>query len=251
MKPLPLTLVIILAMLAGGGITYWTARRLPSPPAPANAPATVAPSFATPAPAAAPTREEAMEALPEIEAFDEAELNKAIEEAKSARARGALQPAATTPEEYARALGGFNYRLLELTTQFPERPDSDNPDAKIYDTRVEQLTREYANLSLDDALLANASEETPGQLAHLQAHLAAGSLGLDEIATAKTEAILQRIYQKLFPLDETAPDAEERMEKATQEAKNSLLEFLTADQRQRLELMGADQVLFGLPQPEQ
>lgn len=192
-----------------------------------------------------------METLPEIEALDEAELNKAIEEAKAARARGELQPAASTPEEYARALGGFNYRLMELTTRFPERPDSDNPDAKIYDTRVEQLTREYANLSLDDALLANASEETPEQLAHLQAYLAAGSLGLDEIATAKTEAILQRIYQKLFPLDETAPDAEERMEKATQEAKDGLLEFLTAEQRQRLELMGADQVLFGLPQPEQ
>ena len=247
MKPLQTALVIIVAMLVGAAITYWAVRQLP--PAggpPPKAGSSTQSTSALPAVAGSPVVD--ARPLPEGAALDEQALDAAISEAKAARARGELKPAATTAEGYARELGLFNYRLVELTTAFPDRPEDGTPEAKVYDERIDQLTRQYANLSLDEGLLAGTRDDTSEQLAHLQAHLAAGSLELDDAGVAKLEEILRQAYTKIFPLDAKDPAAEEKLESATKEITATVVQFLTPEQQKRFELMGADQVLFGLPQ---
>jgi hypothetical protein len=248
MKPLPLALLIIGAMLIGAGVTYWTVRQLPHLPVPQAqvAPPLIAPPSKTRAPE--PKAEEPR--MPQASALDEKALESAVAAAKAARARGELKPIATTPEEFARELGRFNYRLIEFITAFPEQPADGTPEAATYRERIDQLTAHYANLTVDEELLADAKEETPEQLARVQAHLAGGSLELDAAGVAKLEALLRGVYQKLFPLDESLPDAEAKLDAATEEITTALAGFLTPEQRARLELMGTDQVLFGLPQPE-
>lgn len=180
--------------------------------------------------------------------FDEAALDAAIAEAKAARARGELRPAASTPEGYARELGSFNWHLVELINQYPQRPEDGSAEAKTYDERIGDLTRRFANLSLDETLLAGTRDDTPEQLAHLQAHLAGGSLQLNDAGVAKLEEVLRQSYAKIFPLDGNDPASEAKLEAATKGITTTISKFLTPEQQKRFDLMGADQVLFGLPQ---
>lgn len=249
MKPLQTAIVIIVAMLIGAAITYWAVRQLP--PAGGPPPKAGSSNLSTAAlPAVAGSDAVDSRPVPKGAALDEQALDAAINEAKAARARGELKPAATTPEGYARELGLFNYRLVELTTAFPDRPEDGTRDAKVYAARIDQLTRQYANLSLDEELLTGTRDDTPEQLAHLQAHLAAGSLELDEAGTAKLEEILRETYAKTFPLDDKDPGAAAKFESATKEITESIMQFLTPEQKKRFGLMGADKVLFGLPEQE-
>jgi hypothetical protein len=246
MKPLPTALLIVGAMLAGAGITYWTVRQLPPMPAPQSR---SAPPLAAPAPNQLAATVESARIVPEPPAVDEAALDAAIAAAKEARARGELKPVATTPEEFARQLGLFNFHLIEFVKRFPE-PPAETDRETIYRETLDRLTREYANLTLDEKLLDGAENGTPARLAHLQAHLAGGSLELDADQITRLKEILRVAYEKIFPVDDAAPDSEAKLDAATKEITTALNEFLTPEQRARLELMGADFVLFGLPQPD-
>ncbi len=247
MKPLQTAIVVIIAMLVGAAITYWAVRQLPPAgrPAPSTTPPPGGMTTQLPPPVAGDST-----TPPAVEAaeLDEAALDAAIAEAKAARARGELKPAATTPEGYARELGSFNWRLVELVSEFPERPEEGTTEAKTYDERIDKLTRQFANLSLDEGLLAGTRDDTPEQLAHLQAHLAGGSLELDEAGVARVEEALKQAYLKVFPLDQNDAASEAKLDAATKEVTRAISQFLTAEQQKRFDLMGVDKVFFGLPE---
>lgn len=256
MKPLPLALTIVCAMLAGAGITYWTIQRAqqPAPARVVSNPPQIAPTntepvaqkAATPSATTPDQKPETAGIALEQPAFDEQALEAAITAAKEARARGELQPVAKTPEEYARALGAFNYRLAELARDFPNgRPDG-TPEAKAYDGRTEQLTKEYANLSLDESLLEEAKDDTAAELAHFQAHLAGGSLDLDAAGIAKLGSMLRQAYEPLLPLDPEDPESEAKLDRMTAQVSADFTPTLTEEQKKRLDVIGLEQALFGL-----
>jgi hypothetical protein len=247
MKPLHTAFLVIGAMLASAGITYWALRHVP-PPAPLE---TTIPLSSIDSAAQVKRDDEPM--LPVPPTLDATQLDAAIAAAKVRRARGELQAAATTPEGFARELGAFNFRLVQFSTKFPT-PPTEPQDAITYRESLAKLTSDYAILTLDEGLLATAEDGTPEQFARLQAHLAGGCLGLDVPTIAKLKEILHAAYADLFPLDDTAPDADAKLEAVTNQIAAALSKMLSPEQQTRLDLMGADRVLFGLrptePSPE-
>jgi hypothetical protein len=240
MKPTQTALAIVSAMLVGAGISYWIVRPksepLPNAPSLANGSAVAAESKP------APAREKPL--------LDEAMLDAAVAEAKRARKLGQLKALANTPEEFARALGAFNYRLFEFASRYSEKPADGTPEKEMYAWELKQLTEHYANLMSDEELLAGINDDAPDELAHLQAHLASGTLDLDLVTTGKLEAILKEVYGMLPPLENAGTDLETRLSATTKEVTDQLLPLLTPEQKKRLDEVGIDQVLFGLPEPE-
>jgi hypothetical protein len=242
MKPIQTALAILVAMLVGAAISYWVVRPksepLPNVPSLPTAKAMAAESKPEPA----PPREKAL--------LDEATLDAAVADAKRARKLGQLKPLANTPEEFARALGAFNYRLFEFASRYAAKPADGTPEKEMYAWELKQLTEHYANLVSDETLLGSINDDAPDELAHIQAHLASGALNLDLLATGKLESILKEVYGKLPPVENANQDLEARLNTTTKEVTERLAPILTPEQKKRLDEMGIDQVLFGLPEPE-
>jgi hypothetical protein len=188
------------------------------------------------------------------EALDDAMFETAVSRAREARKAGTLQPLATTPEEFAAALGRLNFRIHEYSERYSTPPPDGSPQAAAAQRELEQLMEELANLFSDDALLAKLDESSPGELARSQSHLAAGALGLDAATTGKVGEIITKTYAEALPPElagkqltpEQEAEFDRKLESLNEKMIGQILELLTPEQRARFEALGADQVLFGL-----
>ena len=184
------------------------------------------------------------------EQFD-VDLAAAIAAAKSARAAGALKPLATTPDEFARALGGINFRMTDFTARFDEPPAAAAPEFAAYSSELQQLTADLSNLLCDDSLFENADTETTKSLAHYEALMASGALDLDAVTTARVEALISIAYEKSLPTKAPTNEAElaefdKAFDAITADLEPKIRALLTPEQLKRLEAIGLDQALFGL-----
>lgn len=189
------------------------------------------------------------------EQFD-IDLELAIAAAKTARAAGTLKPMATTPDEFARALGGINFRMADFTARFNEPPAAAAPEFAAYNTELQQLTADLSNLLCDDSLFEKAETETTKSLAHYEALMAGGALDLDAATTAKVEALIATAYEKNLPTKAPANEAElaefdKAFDAIMAELEPKIRELLTPEQLKRLEAIGLDQALFGLGDREE
>ncbi len=184
------------------------------------------------------------------------ELEAALADARAKRAAGTLKPLATTPDEFARALGELNFRLHDFSTRHSEPPAADDAAFPAYSDELKLLTATLANLLSDEALMEKITDENPKLLAHHQARLVAGALALDELTTAKVESIILTSYEKSLPAesegreltDAEAAELEKKFIALTDEIEQAIRPLLTPEQIARLDSMGRDQVLFGLEQ---
>ena len=239
--------LVAVAMLIGGGFTFYVTSRNQSTP-----------SSAVSQPAAA--REEATRTKPDPSAVTQfsiqhdTELDAAMAIAKSQRADGTLKPLATTPDEFARALGAINYRLYDFSVRFEDAPDEAAPGYAAYLAELRKLTDDLANLLSDEALVDSLEDTDPKMLAHHQSLLASGALDLDAATTGKMEALINAAFEKALPAgigDRAMTEAEEsdfgkKFEAMTDELDQQIRPLLTPEQIARLEALGPDQVLFGL-----
>ena len=191
---------------------------------------------------------EALEATAQQFDFD---LTAATAAAKAARAAGTLKPLASTPDEFARALGGVNFRMVDFALRFEEPPVANTAAFAAYNDELKQLTDDLANLLSDDSFIE--TEDTQKSLAHHQALMASGALGLDEAATTKLEALIAAAYEKTFPTlgDRALTEAEKAdFDKAfdamTADLEQQIRPLLSPTQTSRLDVLGLEQVLFGL-----
>lgn len=232
--------VVIAAMLIGSGMTYYLVSR------------PVQQVVAIPPPAESPRKEQS--AVRRFADENDSALDAAIDAAKAQRAAGTLKAIAGTPDEFARALGGINFRLSDFSARFEETPASDAPEYKAYAAELNQLTLDLANLLSDDALIESLDDSTSKALAHHQSLLTAGALALDDVVTSKVEAIIAAAAEKALPSDigdramTAAEEAEfdKKFEAMTVEIREKIIPLLTVEQAKRLDAMGLEQVLFGL-----
>jgi hypothetical protein len=184
---------------------------------------------------------------------DEA-LEAAVADAKAKRAAGNFKALASTPDEFARELGKLNFRLVDFTARFEEIPAPEDTGYTAYKDELDKLTTDLANLFSDDSLAEKSDEENTAQLAHHQALLAAGGLALSDDTTAKVEELLKTAYAKILPPDQQqralTPEEEaefgKKFDAMTGELEQQLRPLLSPEQIKRLELLGIDQVFFGL-----
>jgi hypothetical protein len=249
--------IVVAAMLLGSGLTYYLLRSpvsitlpsltIPEPQARSEPFTSIRPPGATP------------KALAGKPALDDEALEAALAAAKAARTAGKLKPLATTPETLFRGFGAFNYRLFTLSQRHPEPPAEGSPEYAAYKTELDQLTADYANLVSDEALLNRVQDDTPAQRAHLQSHLAAGALDLDDPTTAKVETLLLAAFTAVEPAPgearELTPEQQAELERkataAEEELTRQITTLLTPEQRTRLEALGIDIVLEGLPDDDE
>lgn len=232
--------VVIAAMLIGSGMTYYLVNR------PVQ---TVA---AIPPPVESPRKEQS--AVRRFSDENDSALDAAISVAKEQRAAGKFKAMASNPDEFARALGGINFRLSDFSSRFEETPASDAPEYKAYAAELSQLTLDLANLLSDEALIESLDDSTPKALARHQSLLTAGALALDDAVTSKVEAIIAAAAEKALPADigdrvmTAAEEAEfdKKFEAMTAEIREKIIPLLTVEQARRLDAMGLEQVLFGL-----
>ena len=239
--PLQTAALIAVSMLLGAGAFYYFGKTEQQP---------VAKNTAADAPP--PVPEKTPVAQFSIQ-FD-AELESAVAAAKAARAAGTHKALATTPDEFARALGRLNFRLHDFTARYEELPGIEDTVFTRYSDEMKQLTGDLANLLSDDALMAELEDGDPKALAHHQALMAAGALELDDAVTVKIEAIIAAANAKALPEgigDRELTPAEEaefdkKFDTLTAEIEAQIRPLLTAGQLKRLDALGPDQVLFGL-----
>ncbi len=232
--------VVIAAMLIGSGMTYYLVNKTAQPVA-ANPPAVESP----------PKEQSAVRRFADE---NDSALDAAIDAAKAQRAAGTFKAIASTPDEFARALGGINFRLSDFSARFEETPASDAPDYAAYVAELNQLTLDLANLLSDEALMDTLDDTTPKALAHHQSLLTAGALALDDALASKIEVIITAAAEKALPPDigdrpmtaAEEADFDKKFEAMTGEIREKLIPLLTVEQAKRLDAMGLEQVLFGL-----
>jgi hypothetical protein len=242
--------IVVAAMLLGSGLTYFLVRdKTPAPVRPGAEFPREATTSITPPPGRLETQ-----VRRQNEALDDAQFEAAVSRARADRKAGKLKPLATTPDEFAAALGALNFRIHEYSVRYATPPADGSPQAAAADREMQQLIEELANLFSDDDLLAKLNESTPADLARAQSHLAAGALGLDTAATAKVAEIINKTYAEALPPElagrqltaEQEAEFDRKLEALNEKMAAQILELLTPAQRARFEALGADQVLFGL-----
>jgi hypothetical protein len=144
--------LVAVAMLLGAGAMYFFGKseKQSIPVAAIAAPAVIAP-----APEKSPVAQFSMQ-------FD-SELDAAVSAAKAERAAGTLKALATTPDEFARALGKINFRLHDFTARYEQPPATDDTAFTEYSTELKQLTADLANLLSDESLMAQVEDGDPGR----------------------------------------------------------------------------------------
>lgn len=242
--------IVLAAMLLGSGLTYFLLRDGPkAAPVVQTAPRPDATTSITPPPGRLESQ-----VRNQNEALDDSMFDAAVSQARAARKAGTLKPLATTPDEFARALGGLNYRIHDYAVRYATPPLDGSPQAATAQREMEELIEGLANLFSDDELIARLDESSPADLARSQSHMAAGALNLDAATTARVAAILTKSYTDALPPElagkQLTPEQEKEFD-AKIDAMNDtvvaqLMELFTPEQRARFEAMGADQVLFGL-----
>lgn len=234
--------LIAAAMIIGGAATYFMLGKRETVVAVPAAPAKV--------------NQQPTSTIAQFTTSHDEELDAALADARAQRAAGTLKPLATTPDEFARALGGLNFRLHDFTTRYDEPPAADDAEFPAYSEELKSLTVTLANLLSDEALMDKITDDNPKLLARHQSRLVAGALALDEATADKVEAIILASYEKSLPAD--APDREltdaeaaeleKKFTALTDEIEQAIRPLLTPEQIARLDSMGRDQVLFGLEQ---
>ncbi len=247
--------IVVAAMLLGSGLTYFLLRESPKAAVPvATTPRPEAVTSITPPPGRLESQ-----LRKQNEALDDSMFEAAVSQARAARKAGTLKPLASTPEEFARALGELNFKIHDYAVRYATPPLDASPQEAAAQREMEQLIEHLANLFSDDALIAKLDESSPADLARSQSHMAAGALNLDAATTAKVAEILVKAYTEALPPElagkqltpEQEKDFDAKMEAANDAVVAQILELLTPDQRSRFQALGADQVLFGLRNSEE
>jgi hypothetical protein len=238
-----IAIIAIGAMLLGSGLTWYLLREQPAPP---QVPAAAIPQRSREALSRIKPSPLDPQIAGQVEPLDDAEFEKAIAAAKAARKAGTLQPLASTPEEFARVLGKWNFAIHDFVQRFPKAPDASAPEFAAYRRELDTLTASLANLLSDEELTTRLDVETPPQRARYQANLAAGSLDLDAATTAKLEASLAHAYEEMMPLPTDDAALETKVEAMNAKILGELDALLTPAQRERLNVLGVERVLLGL-----
>ncbi len=243
--------LVAAAMVLGAVLTFFLVRQRPPEPGPAETKRSSGEAVSTITP---PPGKLETQMLKQNEALDDGMFEAALSRARGARANGTLKPLATTPDEFARALGSLNFRIHDYSVRYATPPPDGSPQEAAAQREMDQLLDELANLLSDDALLAKLDESTPAELARSQSCLAAGALGLDAPTTAKVADIITKTYAEALPPEmvgkqltpEQDAEFDKKLEALNEKMVAQILELLTPDQRARFDALGADQVLFGL-----
>lgn len=237
-------------MMLGSGLTYFLLRDRTKAPVPAES---ALPSEAVTSISPPPGKLET-QLRRENAVLDDAQFEAAVSRARAARKAGTLQPLATTPDEFARALGSLNYRIYQYAVRYATPPPDGSPQEAEAQREMQQLLEALANLFSDDAVLAKLDESSAVDLARAQSFLAAGALELDSATTMKVAEILAKSYAEALPQDlvgkELTPEQEAELDRklaaGNEKVVAEITALLTPEQKTRFDSLGADQVLFGL-----